>query len=191
MRGAFRRFAFAIPCGSCVAIATHFVRFGDDHAFGGGASETLVAATVGGVVAIAMLIVRAFLTGSTTTTTGTIAAARARQIIPGAPIVFFVAASLYYGIEAIEGNGIEIGLPTLVLAALAILLAYALRRSTALFALFVADLLRDWLERLERRERATRLFPSDVCPLRRGVARTARRFGRAPPNGQRFSVFAV
>jgi hypothetical protein len=51
-----RRATFAVPFGCLVAIATHAVRFGDEHAFGGVASETLVAAAVGGSTAIALTI---------------------------------------------------------------------------------------------------------------------------------------
>ncbi len=191
MRDAFRKFALAVPFGALVAIATHFVRFGDEHSFAGQAHEQLVAATVGGTLAITLYIVRAFLFSGTTIVTGTIAAARARLLVPSVLVLFAVAAGLYYGIETLEGNGIELGLPTVVLAALAVIVAYAMRRLTALLALVVAELLRDWLTRLGRRTARIRYLTFDVRPLHSQIARSARRFGRAPPNGQRFRVFAV
>jgi hypothetical protein len=182
-----RRATFAVPFGCLVAIATHAVRFGDEHAFGGVASETLVAAAVGGSTAIALAILHVFLTAGTTTSTGTVAAVRARELIPDAGTILAFAATIYYGIESLEGHGIEIGLPTLLLCALAAALAAGLRTFTAWLAGVVADLVRDWLALLDRAEHAIRFRSTRTQPIHSQVAYTTRRFGRAPPfQGRRY-----
>lgn len=186
MHGALRKSIFALPFGCLAAIAAHFVRFGDEHAFGGGANETLVAVALGGSIAIATAILHAFLTAGTTLTTGTLASARIRALIPGAPALFGCAALIYYGIESLEGNGIEVGAPIVVLAACATALACLLRGVAALVARIVADIARDWLALLDRRERLVRHAALRPQPIHSQVALTARRFGRAPPNGRRF-----
>lgn len=188
MRDAFRKSVFAVPFGCLVAIAAHFVRFGEEHAFGGRANEALVSGAVIGTLVIAGLILYAFLTGGTTTTTGTIAFVRARRLVPGTPSLLAVATTIYYGIESLEGNGIELGLPTLVLAAFALLVAYGLNRLTAIFSFYVADLLRHWRAFLGRRERSIWHLALDVHLVHSPIALAARHFGRAPPNGQRSPI---
>ncbi len=186
MPGLLRRSIFAVPFGCLVAIATHFVRFGDEHAFGGSGNEALVAVALGGSITIAAVILHAFLTGGTTRMTGSLAANRMRALVPRAPALFALGAFVYYGIETLEGNGIELGLPTLVLAAFAAVLAFCLQRAATAVASFVADFVRDWLARLDRRER--RIWQPALClvPIHSQIDRSARRLGRAPPNGRRF-----
>jgi hypothetical protein len=176
-----RRAAFAVPFGCLVAIATHAVRFGDDHAFGGEANPTLVAAAVGGSSAIALAILHAFLTAGTTMSTGTIAAVRARELVPNAGTILALAATVYYGIESLEGHGLEIGLPTLLLAVLAAGLAVGLRTFATRLAGIVADLIRDFAALLARAEHPIRRRSARTQPIHSQVAYASRRFGRAPP----------
>jgi hypothetical protein len=182
-----RKAAFALPFGCVTAIATHFVRFGDDHVFGGDANEALSTAALGGSIAIALAILHVFLTSGSTTVTGTIARARVRTLVPNAFVIFGVAASVYYGIESLEGNGIELGLPTVVLALFAALVAFLLTRLCALLARFVAASVRVFFQLLDAQARiAWRLAPI-ARPLHPQLALVTRRTGRAPPNGRRFS----
>ena len=78
MDGVLRKSIFAVPFGCLVAIASHFVRFGDEHAFGGAANEALVSGAAGGAIAIALAILHAFVCAGTTRMTGTLAAKRMR-----------------------------------------------------------------------------------------------------------------
>jgi hypothetical protein len=185
MNGALRKIGFAVPFGCLAAISAHAVRFGDDHAFGGDANEALVAAAIGGSTIVALSILHAFLTAGTTIPTGTIAAARAGRLIPGFGALFLFAAGIYYGIESLEGHGVEIGLPTLVLAGLTALLTVGLRIIVALLAAFVAGIVRAWLAFLERCRQPRRRRTLQAQPIHSQVTRAARRFGRAPPNGRR------
>lgn len=187
MRGWLRKALFAVPFGCLVAVATHAVRFGDDHAFGGDANEALVATAVGGSLAIALTILHAFLTAGTTTPTATLAAARARQLIPGPVELCGLAAAVYYGIESLEGHGIELGLAPVLLVGLAALLAFALRSGVAVFAAVIAEMVRDYIALLDRREHLVRHRALQARPIHSRVAYATRRFGRAPPNGRRFS----
>jgi hypothetical protein len=186
MKGVVRKGLFAIPFGCLAAVATHALRFGNDHAFGGPANETLVAAAAAGSVVIALAILHGFLTAGTTTPTGTLAAARARQLIPGTSSVFGLAAALYYGIESLEGHGIELGLPTVLLFLAAALIAGALRAGVARFAGLVARLVREYLALLDRREPVLWPRSHQAQPIHSQVAYATRRLGRAPPNGRRF-----
>jgi hypothetical protein len=186
MNDVLRKAVFAVPFACLAALAVHVARFGDDHAFGGEGNEGLVAAAVGGSVAVALTILHAFLTAGTTTSTGTIAAARARERLPNALTLFGSSAAIYYGIEALEGNGIEIGLPTLLLAASAALLAAALRAVVALVAGVVARIVSDLVALLDRREHLVGLRSPQARPIVRQLSRAARRFGRAPPNERLF-----
>ena len=127
MPGALRKSIFAVPFGCLVAVATHFVRFGDDHAFGGSANEAIASLAIGGSITIALVILHAFLTTGSTTVTGTIARTRVAALLPNGPTIFTLSAAVYYGIETLEGNGVELGFPTLVLALLAALVALTLR----------------------------------------------------------------
>jgi hypothetical protein len=187
MKRVLRKAIFAIPFGCLTAIAAHTVRFGDDHAFGGDAHELLVATAVVGSTAIALAILHAFLTAGSTAVTGTIAAARAGELIPNAATIFLPAAGVYYGIESLEGHGIEIGLPTLLIGALAAALAAALRTLVAHLAGIVADLVRDWIARLDRCTGRTRFRPRRSRPIHSHVAYATRRLGRAPPRRRWFS----
>jgi hypothetical protein len=54
MPDALRKSIFAAPFGCLVAVATHFVRFGDDHAFGGRANEALASLAIGGSITTAL-----------------------------------------------------------------------------------------------------------------------------------------
>jgi hypothetical protein len=183
MMSLFRRAAFAVPFGCMTAIGTHVLRFGDSHAMGGDANDALVSAAAGGSIAIALAILHAFLTSGTTTVTGTLARTRVRALLPNGPVIFAIAAAVYYGIESLEGNGIELGLPTLILALLAMFTAFTLQRLCTLLARFVAHAIVAHVERLSARLRIA---------MRRGIPRplhvdaeiVARRFGRAPPMGR-------
>ena len=99
--------------------------------------------------------------------------------------MFVPAAGIYYGIEALEGNGLEIGLPTVVLAVFSIVLAFALRRLRRSWRTSMADLINDWLALLERRERLIWHLALHPQPIHAQDVRAARRFGRAPPNRRR------
>jgi hypothetical protein len=179
-----RKAAFAVPFGCLTAILSHFVRFGDDHAFGGEANEALVAAALGGSIAIALAILHAFLTSGSTTVTGTIARVRSRALVPHPALVFGFAAFIYYGIESLEGNGIELGLPTLVLALIATLIAFLLQRLAALLAHFVAASVRVWLAILDAQHALVWHRTWLTRPLHPQFAYATRRTGRAPPNGR-------
>jgi hypothetical protein len=185
MSDALRKLLVAVPFGCFVAMATHFARFGDDHAFGGEANEALVASATGGSIAIAFVILHVLLTGGSTTVTGTIARARVGAMLPNSVTLFAVAAAIYYGIESLEGNGIEVGLPTLVLALLAALAAWTLRVLCAQFARFVDTLVRELVAFLSARPAALAQSVPQSDPLRAGTILTARRLGRAPPNVRR------
>lgn len=176
---------FALPFGCVTAIAAHLVRFGNEHAFGGAANEAINTAAIGGSLAIALVVLHAFLTAGTTTITGTIACARSRRLLPNAAVIFTIAAAVYYGIESLEGNGIEFGLPTLLLAVIAAFLAFALQRIVACFAQFASALVREWLARLDAQPRIVWCLACLAQPLHAQPALVARRFGRAPPNGRR------
>jgi hypothetical protein len=126
MPDALRKSIFAVPFECLVAVATHFVRFGDDHAFGGSANEALASLAIGGSITIALVILHAFLTVGSTKVTGTIARTRVAALLPNGPTIFTLAAAVYYGIETLEGNGGELGFPTLVLALIAALVAFSL-----------------------------------------------------------------
>jgi len=180
----FQKIAFAVPFGCLTAIATHFVRFGDDHAFGGEANEAIVTAAVGGIIGLAIGILCMFLRAGSTTTTGTIARARVNALLPNAVVIFAIAALTYYGIESLEGNGIELGLPTVLLAIFALIIGFALRRLTALLACFANDLTRDWFARLTVRNRIVWHLALEAQPVHVETLRVARRFGRAPPNAR-------
>ena len=186
MTRALRRAVFAIPFGCLTAIVAHAVRFGDEHAFGGEAHELLVAAAIAGTVAVALAILHAFLSAGSTIVTGTIAATRAGEFVPNAATIFTLAAGVYYGIESLEGNGIEFGLPTLLLGASAAALAALLRTLAARLASIVADLVRDWIALLERRERPIRCRSRRTRPIHFQLACATRRLGRAPPPERRF-----
>jgi hypothetical protein len=181
MKRMLRRAVFAVPFGGLVAIAAHTVRFGDDHVFGGEANDMLIATAVGGSALIALAILHVFLTAGTTTPTGTIAAARVRELIPNGGTIFALAASIYYGIESLEGNGIELGVATLLLAALAAALAAALRGVAAYLAGIVAVLVRDWIALLDRCEHSIRSRSLQTQPIHSQVEYATRRLGRAPP----------
>jgi len=185
MKGVLRKAAFAVPFACLIALAAHAVRFGDEHAFGGDANEAIVATAICGSIAIALTILHAFLTAGNTTPTGTLAAVRARQLLPGAVPLFALAAGIYYGIESLEGNGIEAGRPTVLLAALAALLAFALRAFVAVFANVVAEIVRGWIALLGRREHLIWHRSLQEQPVHAQVIYATRRLGRAPPNGRR------
>jgi hypothetical protein len=182
---ALRKPIFAIPFGCLAAIATHFVRFGDEHAFGGSANEALVSGAVAGSIAIAIAILTVFLSAGSTFMSGSVAATRIRALVPGAPAIFAIAAFVYYGIESLEGHGIEIGLPTIVLAIFATVLAYALRACAKAIARIVITVIRDGFARLARRERPVLRFALEPQRIHSQTARAARRLGRAPPNERR------
>jgi hypothetical protein len=186
MKRVLRRAVFAIPFGCLAAIVAHAVRFGDDHRFGGDANELLVAIAVAGSVAIGLAILHAFLTAGSTTVTGTIAATRAGELIPNTATIFTLAAGVYYGIESLEGNGIELGLPTLLLGASAAVLAATLRTVVARLAGIVADFVRDWIALLDRRARPIRFRSGPTRPIHSQVAYATRRSGRAPPRERQF-----
>jgi hypothetical protein len=182
----WRKFAFTIPFGCLTALASHFVRFGDEHAFGGEASEAVATAAIGGSIAIAMGILYVFLTAGSTTITGTIARSRVNALLPNALQIFGVAAVVYYGIETLEGNGIELGLPTLVLGLIARLVAYALQALCAQLAMFVQTIVRDLIALIAARPSVIAQPAPQPHPLRAQTLLTARRLGRAPPNERRF-----
>jgi len=186
MPDALRKSSLAVPFGCLVAVATHFVRFGDDHAFGGSANEALVSLAIGGSIAIALVILHAFLTAGSTTVTGTIARTRVAALLPNGPTIFTLAAALYYGIETLEGNGVELGFPTLVLALIAALLAFALRALCAQLAHFVHAIVRELVALLSARPCAVAQPAPQSHPLRAQTILAARRLGRAPPNERRF-----
>jgi hypothetical protein len=186
MKRALRRAVFAVPFGCLAALVTHAVRFGDEHAFGGEAHELLVAAAVAGSVAVALTVLHAFLTAGSTVVTGTIAATRAGELVPNAATIFTFAAGVYYGIESLEGNGIETGFPALLLGALAAALAALLRSLAGRLAGVVADLVRDWIALLERRAPTIRFRSRRGRSIHSQVAYATRRLGRAPPHERRF-----
>jgi hypothetical protein len=177
-----KKAAFAVPFGCLTAIATHYVRFGDDHAFGGEGNEALVSATVAGVIGLAFGILLMFLRAGSTTTTGTIARARVNALLPHSAVIFAIAAFTYYGIESLEGNGIELGLPTVVLGLFSVLVGFLLRRLAALLAGFASDLTREWFARLGARNRIVWHLAPAAQPVHVETLRVARRFGRAPPS---------
>ena len=181
-----RKIAVAFPFGCLTALASHQVRFGDDHAFGGAANEAIVSAAIGGAIAIALLCFHAFLSAGSTTVTGTIARSRIGALLPNATLIFTLAAGLYYGIETLEGNGIELGFPTLLLATTAALVAWTLRGLCAWLARFVDALVRELVARLSARPFAPAAPAPQPHLLRAQTLRSARRFGRAPPNERRF-----
>jgi hypothetical protein len=125
-----------------------------------------------------------FLSAGSTFMSGSVAATRIRALVPGAPAIFAIAAFVYYGIESLEGHGIEIGLPTIVLAIFATVLAYALRTCAKAIARIVITLIRDGFARLARREPVLR-FALEPQRIHSQTARAARRLGRAPPNERR------
>jgi hypothetical protein len=182
-----RKAAFAFPFGCLTALVSHAIRFGDDHTFGGEANDAIVSAAIVGSIAIAVLIFHVFLTTGSTTVTGTIARSRVRRLIPNAPLIFTLAAVLYYGIETLEGNGIELGSPTLVLAAIATLVALGLSCLCDQLARFVHAIVCEFVALLSARPFAAARPAPQPHPLRAQVFLTARRFGRAPPNERRFS----
>jgi hypothetical protein len=186
MPSAFRKFVLAVPFGCLVAVATHFVRFGDDHAFGGSANDTLVSGAIGGSITIALVILHAFLTAGSTTVTGTLARTRVHALLPSAPLMFTLAALFYYGIETLEGNGIELGFPTLVLALIATLVAITVRKLCAQLARFVYTIVSELVALLSARPYAAAQPAPQPHPLRAQTLLTARRLGRAPPNERRF-----
>jgi len=181
MTAVFQKIAFAMPFGFLTAIATHYVRFGDDHAFGGEGNEALVTTAVAGVIVLAFTILAMFLRAGSTTTTGSIARARVNALLPHAVTVFLIAAMTYYGIESLEGNGIELGLPTVVLALFALIVAYVLRRLTALLSHLASGLAREWFARITVRNRTVWHLALESQPAHFEMLLVARRFGRAPP----------
>jgi hypothetical protein len=186
MTSVLRKAIFAFPFGCLAALLTHVARFGEDHAFGGSANTAIVSAASGGSIAIAIAILHAFLTAGTTTVTGTIAQSRVRAMLPDAPLIFACAAALYYGIEMLEGNGIELGLPTLALAAAAALLALTLRALCTQLARFACALACELVARLTARPRAVAQPAPQSHPLRAQTILAARRLGRAPPHERPF-----
>lgn len=184
---ALRKPIFALPFGCLTAIATHFVRFGDEHAFGGRANDVLVAVAVGGAIAIAIAILAAFVSAGSTVMSGSVVASRMRALVPGTPTVFALGAFVYYGIESLEGNAIEIGVPTLVLALVAAGFAYALRASAATIARFAVTLIQEGFARLDCRERPFIRFAFEPQRIHSQIPRAARRPGRAPPHERRLS----
>jgi hypothetical protein len=187
MESVLRKVTFAVPFGCLAAIAAHAVRFGEDHAFGGEANDALVATAVAGTLAVAVAILHAFLTAGTTTPTATLAAARARQLVPGSAMLFALAATIYYGIEALEGHGLEVGLPTMLLGAFAAVLALTLRGAVAILAGVVADMVSDFVALLTRQEHIGWHQSLQAQVIYSQVPHAARRFGRAPPNERRLS----
>jgi hypothetical protein len=185
LAGPTRKIAFAFPFACLTALVSHEIRFGDEHAFGGDAHEAIVSAAIGGSIAIAVLVLHAFLMAGTTTVTGTIARLRVGRLLPNAALVFGFAVVLYYGIESLEGNGIELGLPTLVLAAIAALTAWSLRRLCDGLARFVLAIVAELVALLSARPFAAARPAPQPHLLRAQTFRTARRFGRAPPNERR------
>ena len=164
-----RRIAFALPFGLVTAIVTHLIRFGDDHDFGGDANAAIVSLAVVGAVTLALALLHGFLVSGTTTPTGTLARTRIARLVPHPALVFGLAATTYYSIESLEGNGIEIGFATVMLAIVGTLVAWGLR---ALCALLAAQPRPQFALATERR------------PLHTERERVARRFGRAPPAGR-------
>jgi hypothetical protein len=182
-----RRLVFAFPFGCLTALLSHQVRFGDDHAFGGEANEAIVSAAVGGSIAIAVGILHAFLTAGSTTVTGTLANVRVRAMLPNSPLIFGLGFMLYYGIELLEGNGIELGLPTALLAGIAVLVAVGLRRLCAGLARFVDTMVRELAERLSTRPFALVFARANPQLPPAQALRAGRRLGRAPPLSLRLS----
>jgi hypothetical protein len=182
-----RRAAFSVPFGCLTALAAHDVRFGDDHAFGGEANTAIVSGAIGGSIAIAVMILYAFLTAGSTTVTGTIARARVSALLPRTGAVLGVAAAFYYGIETLEGNGVELGLPTLLLAVIAWLVASASRALCAQLATFAVAIVRDLVALASARPCVVARTMRQRHVLRAQTLLTARRLGRAPPNERRFS----
>ena len=92
---------------------------------------------------------------------------------------------MYYGIETLEGNGVELGFPTLVLALIAALVGFALRELCAQLASFVHAIVSE-LTLLSVRPCAVAQSAPQSDPLRAQTILTGRRLGRAPPNERRF-----
>jgi len=183
--GAARKIAFAFPFGCLTALVSHEIRFGDDHAFGGEANEAIVAVAISGSVTIALVLLHTFLTAGATTVTGTIARARARRILPGPLLTFALAAAFYYGIEMLEGNGIELGLPTLVLAAIAAVVAWTLRGLCDGLARLVHEMVRELVALLSVGHDILACVPRRPLRIHAQAELASRRFGRAPPNESR------
>jgi hypothetical protein len=179
-----RRVAITLPFGLVTAIVTHLVRFGDDHEFGGEANEAIVTLATVGALTIALVLLHRFLVAGTTTPTGTLARARIARLLPHSALVFAVAAFTYYGIESLEGHGIELGFATIVLAAVAALVAAGLRLSCALLATFVARAVCALVALLAAQPRPQLALAVARRPLHVEPERVARRFGRAPPPGR-------
>jgi len=179
-----RRIAFSLPFGLVTAIVTHLIRFGDDHDFGGDANAAIVTLAVVGAVTLAFALLHGFLVAGTTTPTGTLARTRIARLVPHPALVFGLAALTYYSIESLEGNGIEIGFATVMLAIIATLVAWGLRAFCALLATFVADAIRALVALLAAQPRPQLALARAHRPLHTERERVARRFGRAPPAGR-------
>jgi hypothetical protein len=182
-----RKAAFTLPFACLTALASHEVRFGDDHDFGGEANAAIVSAAIGGSIAIALAILYAFLTAGSTTVTGTIARARVGKLLPNAPTIFGAALVFYYGIEMLEGNGIELGLPTLCLAGIATLVALLLQLLCGQLARFVVAIVRELVAQLSARPCVVAQPGRRPQIPRAQRLLAARRFGRAPPNERHVS----
>lgn len=182
MTFALRKAAFALPFGIVTAMAAHFVRFAGAHAFGGDANEALATGAVIGSLVIAAAILHAFLISGATTVTGTIARTRLARLTPHAGIVFLLAAATYYGIEMLEGNALELGFPTIVLAALAAVVTFALRRLCALLAHVILRIAERLIVLLAARPRLVVRLARVSRPCHAEPMLAARRFGRAPPS---------
>jgi len=180
-----RKVAFAFPFACLTALLSHEVRFGDEHAFGGEANEAIVSAAVGGSITVALLLAHAFLAAGSNRTTGSVARSRALPVLPGWPLLFGLAAGLYYTIETLEGNGIELGWATVLLAVIAGLLAGGLRWLCDGLAGLVDALVREYVARLSARPVLVAAAPPRHRPLRAQTLRITRRLGRAPPYEQR------
>jgi hypothetical protein len=89
---------------------------------------------------------------------------------------------VYYSIETLEGNGAELGFPTLVLALIAALVAFSLRELCAQLARFVHAIVRELVALLSARPCAVAQPAPQSHPLRAQTILAARRLGRAPPN---------
>ncbi|GAC1420652.1 MAG: hypothetical protein NVSMB5_13220 [Candidatus Velthaea sp.] len=183
----FRNAVFAVPFGVMAALVTHTMRFGDDHSFGGDANEAIVTLALGGTLALALAILHVFLARGTTILGGTVARSRLSALVPHPLAISAIAALVYYGIEALEGHAPELGVPALTLALVSIALASLLRRLTAFFARFVAEIAREWIAQLDACARIVLHLALRARPLHPQLACSTRRLGRAPPNGRRFS----
>jgi len=184
MLAMLRRIAFALPFGLVTAIVTHLIRFGDDHDFGGDAHAAIVTLAVVGAVTLAFALLHGFLVAGTTTPTGTLARARIARLLPHPALVFGLAALTYYSIESLEGNGIEIGFATIMLAIVASVVAWGLRAFCALLATFVAEAVRALVALLAAQPRPQLALAVARRPIHRERDYVARRFGRAPPVGR-------